>query len=279
MVAVKRIDYKKWKVHNKGISKQQLEAEYNIHAKLEHPNVVRMYSVFKGTEWIYVVLEMVSGGDLFDYLIQKAQHGVEEKVARCWFAQLLDGVDYCHKQSVVHRDLKPENILLSHPSHDATLKIADFGLSKALNGNNVCRTVCGTPQYMAPEVHFTKKYSQYGKEADLWGLGVILHVMLTVSMPFGDDENSQKLLEDLGAHVAEDDQPRDILRGEVWDEQSEQVKSLVRGLLTADAKRRTTVEGARVHAWMRMPSDATAGGSPAHKRRRQHDTTTTTGRG
>ena len=92
MVAVKRIDYKKWKVHNNGVSKQQLEAEFNIHAKLEHPNVVRMYSVFEGTEWIYVVLEMVSGGDLFDYLIQKAQHGVEEKVARCWFAQLLDGL-------------------------------------------------------------------------------------------------------------------------------------------------------------------------------------------
>ena len=71
-----------WKVHNNGVSKQQLEAEFNIHAKLKHPNVVRMYSVFKGTRWIYVVLEMVLGGDLFDYLIQKAQHGVEENVAR-----------------------------------------------------------------------------------------------------------------------------------------------------------------------------------------------------
>jgi serine/threonine protein kinase len=143
-----------WKVHNNGVSKQQLEAEFNIHAKLKHPNVVRMYSVFKGTRWIYVVLEMVLGGDLFDYLIQKAQHGVEEKVARRWFAQLLDGVDYCRKQNVVHRALKPENILISHPSHDATLKIADFWLSKTLQGNNVCRTNCGTPQYMAPEVHF-----------------------------------------------------------------------------------------------------------------------------
>jgi serine/threonine protein kinase len=265
VVAVKRIDYKKWKVHNNGVSKQQLEAEFNIHAKLEHPNVVRMYSVFKGTRWIYVVLEMVLGGDLFDYLIQKAQHGVEEKVARRWFAQLLDGVDYCHKQNVVHRDLKPENILLSHSSHDATLKIADFGLSKALQGNNVCRTNCGTPQYMAPEVHLENK-NGYGKEADLWGLGVILHVMLTVSMPFGDDENSQQLQQDMRAHVASDEKSS-LLRGAVWDRQSVQVKSLIRGLLTADAKKRTTVEGARVDDWMVMPPTATAGGSPAKKRR------------
>ena len=263
MVAVKRINYKKWKINNNGVSKQQLEAEFNIHAKLKHPNVVRMYSVFKGTQWIYVVLEMVLGGDLFEYLIQKAIHGVEEMVARRWFAQLLDGVDYCHTQGVVHRDLKPENILLSRSSHDATLQIADFGLSKTLQGNNLCRTNCGTPQYMAPEVH---RQTGYGKEADLWGLGVILHVMLTVSLPFGDDENSQKLHEDIRAHVASDEESG-LFRGEVWDRQTAQVKALIRGLLTADAKERTTIDDARLHDWMRMPPTATAGGSPTKKPR------------
>lgn len=275
---MKRIDFAKWRVYNNGISKAQLESEFAIHAQLQHPNVVRMHTVFKGAKWIYVVLEMVSGGDLFDYLIQKSQHGVEEKAARRWFAQLLDGVDYCHKQNVVHRDLKPENILLSHSSHDATLKIADFGLAKALTGRDVCRTNCGTPQYMAPEVHFMgdakiSKANGYGKEADLWGLGVILHVILTVTMPFGDDEDSQQLFNDINMHATNEQQQQDtrLLHGEVWVRQSTEVKSLVRGLLTADVKGRTTIEGARAHAWMRMPASATAGGSPFKKRQRPPD--------
>ena len=89
-----------------------------------------------------MVLELVSGGDLFDFLIQKAQHGVNESVARRWMGHLLDGVQYCHQQNVVHRDLKPENILLSHQDADAVLKIADFGLAKALTGRNGCQTNC-----------------------------------------------------------------------------------------------------------------------------------------
>ena len=141
-VAIKQIDYLKWKICNNGISKQQLVAEFQIHSRLKHPNVVRMMTVFKGAKFIYTVLELVSGGDLFDFLIQKAQHGVAEHVARRWFAQLVEGVDYCHEQEVVHRDLKPENILLTHSSENANLKIADFGLSKALNGQNVCRVSC-----------------------------------------------------------------------------------------------------------------------------------------
>jgi tRNA A-37 threonylcarbamoyl transferase component Bud32 len=138
-VAVKQIDFRKWKMYNNGITKEQLAAEFQIHRRLQHPNVVRMMTVFKGAKFIYTVLELVSGGDLFDFLIQKAQHGVAEHVARRWFGHLIEGVDYCHEQQVVHRDLKPENILLTQSSEHAHLKIADFGLSKALNGQNVCR--------------------------------------------------------------------------------------------------------------------------------------------
>jgi tRNA A-37 threonylcarbamoyl transferase component Bud32 len=158
VVAVKLIDYAKWKINNNGITKAQLQAEFDIHDRLKHSHVVRMHTVFKGVKSIYVVLEMVGGGDLFDYLIQKAPHGISESVARRWFSHLLDGVAYCHLQNIVHRDLKPENIMLSSCTEEAMLKIADFGLAKSLKGHNVqCRTSCGTPQYMAPEVHYVGK--------------------------------------------------------------------------------------------------------------------------
>ena len=270
-VAVKRIDFAKWRVCNNGISKEQLEAEFLIHAKLKHPNVVRMHTVFKGSKFIFVILEMVQGGDLFDFLIQKAMHGVSEPAARNWFAQLVDGVEYCHRQNVVHRDLKPENILLSRFALDAQLKIADFGLAKLLNGQNMCRTACGTPQYMAPEVHFKSAGRGYGKAADLWGLGVILHVMLTVTMPFGGNDsncNSQTLRQEIEAHA---NAPRDsgLMQGEVWDRQTDEVKSLIRGLLTCDVRHRFSIQDVREHAWMRIPDRATHGNSPGAKKPRR----------
>ena len=265
-VAVKIINYAKWKVHNNGITRDQLEAEFKIHAGLKHPNVVRMHTVFKGLQSIYVVLELVSGGDLFDFLIQKAQHGVNESVARRWMGHLLDGVQYCHQQNVVHRDLKPENILLSHQDADAVLKIADFGLAKALTGRNGCQTNCGTPQYMAPEVHFrgdmtmAKTVHSYGKEADLWGLGVILHVMLTCTMPFGNEHDSQDLFDEIKAHAST--ASSHLMRGEAWEAVSLEVKDLISGFLTADVVARTTIEGARQHAWF---SAAGGSGGPAVK--------------
>lgn len=130
---------------------------------------------------IFMIMEYVSGGELFDYIVK---HGkLQEHEARRFFQQIISGVDYCHRHMIVHRDLKPENLLLDHNMH---VKIADFGLSNMMLDGEFLRTSCGSPNYAAPEVISGKLYA--GPEVDIWSCGVILYALLCGTLPF--DGNS-----------------------------------------------------------------------------------------
>lgn len=96
---------------------------------------------------IFMIMEYVSGGELFDYIVKRGK--LQEHEARRFFQQIISGVDYCHRHMIVHRDLKPENLLLDHNMH---VKIADFGLSNMMMDGEFLRTSCGSPNYAAPEV-------------------------------------------------------------------------------------------------------------------------------
>lgn len=96
---------------------------------------------------IFMIMEYVSGGELFDYIVKRGK--LQEHEARRFFQQIISGVDYCHRHMIVHRDLKPENLLLDHNMH---VKIADFGLSNMMTDGEFLRTSCGSPNYAAPEV-------------------------------------------------------------------------------------------------------------------------------
>lgn len=137
-----------------------------------------MKEVLKSTNHIYIVMEIITGGELFDKIV--AAKKFDEDTARKYFRQLIDGVSYCHQNNIAHRDLKPENLLLD--AND-DLKISDFGLSGILssNANTMLSTICGTPHYVAPEV-LSGKYE--GKKADIWSCGIILFVMLSGCHPF-----------------------------------------------------------------------------------------------
>jgi len=129
---------------------------------------------------IFMVMEFVSGGELFEYIIK---HGkLKEQEARRFFQQVISGVDYCHRHMVVHRDLKPENLLLD--SH-LNVKIADFGLSNMMKDGDFLSTSCGSPNYAAPEVISGSMYA--GPEVDVWSCGVILYALLCGTLPFDDD--------------------------------------------------------------------------------------------
>ncbi|KAG5031179.1 hypothetical protein JHK85_015161 [Glycine max] len=129
---------------------------------------------------IYIILEFITGGELFDKIIH---HGrLSEADSRRYFQQLIDGVDYCHSKGVYHRDLKPENLLLNSLGN---IKISDFGLSAfPEQGVSILRTTCGTPNYVAPEVLSHKGYN--GAVADVWSCGVILFVLLAGYLPFDE---------------------------------------------------------------------------------------------
>ncbi|WVZ88133.1 hypothetical protein U9M48_034683 [Paspalum notatum var. saurae] len=164
-VAIKILDKEKLLRHK---MVEQIKREISTMKLIKHPNVVRIYEVMGSKTKIYIVLEYVTGGELFDTI---ANHGrMREDEARRYFQQLINAVDYCHSRGVYHRDLKPENLLL-----DSCGNLKDDGL---------LHTTCGTPNYVAPEVLEDLGYD--GAMADLWSCGVILFVLLAGYLPFED---------------------------------------------------------------------------------------------
>lgn len=147
---------------------------------VRHPNVVRLHEVLASRTKIYIILEFITGGELFDKIVH---HGkLSETDSRRYFQQLIDGVEYCHTKGVYHRDLKPENLLLDSQGN---LKISDFGLSALPEqGDRLLRTTCGTPNYVSPEVLSHKGYD--GAIADIWSCGVILYVLMAGYLPFDE---------------------------------------------------------------------------------------------
>ncbi|KAK2989968.1 hypothetical protein RJ640_004131, partial [Escallonia rubra] len=176
-VAIKILDKEKVLKH-KMIG--QIKREISTMKLIRHPNVIRMYEVMASKTKIYIVLEFVTGGELFDKIATKGR--LKEDEARKYFQQLINAVDYCHSRGVFHRDLKPENLLLDA---SGVLKVSDFGLSalpQQVREDGLLHTTCGTPNYVAPEVINNKGYD--GAKADLWSCGVILFVLMAGYLPF-----------------------------------------------------------------------------------------------
>ncbi|KAJ6731849.1 NON-SPECIFIC SERINE/THREONINE PROTEIN KINASE [Salix purpurea] len=158
----------------------QIKREISTMKLIRHPNVVRMYEVMASKTKIYIVLQLVTGGELFDKIASKGR--LKEDEARKYFQQLICAVDYCHSRGVYHRDLKPENLLMDA---NGILKVSDFGLSalpQQVREDGLLHTTCGTPNYVAPEVINNKGYD--GARADLWSCGVILFVLMAGYLPF-----------------------------------------------------------------------------------------------
>ncbi|XP_010254634.1 PREDICTED: CBL-interacting serine/threonine-protein kinase 8 [Nelumbo nucifera] len=158
----------------------QIKREISIMKLVRHPYVVRLHEVLASRTKIYIILEFITGGELFDKIVHQGR--LSETESRRYFQQLIDGVDYCHSKGVYHRDLKPENLLLDSQGN---LKISDFGLSALpAQGVSLLHTTCGTPNYVAPEVLSHKGYN--GAVADVWSCGVILYVLLAGYLPFDE---------------------------------------------------------------------------------------------
>ncbi|KAK4763337.1 hypothetical protein SAY87_013011 [Trapa incisa] len=163
---------------------EQIKREIATMKLIKHPNVVDLHEVIGSKKKIFIVLEFVTGGELFDKIVNNGR--MREDEARRYFQQLINAVDYCHSRGVYHRDLKPENLLLDSFGN---LKVSDFGLSalsRQVRDDGLLHTSCGTPNYAAPEVFNAGGYD--GAAADLWSCGVILFVLLAGYLPF-DDSN------------------------------------------------------------------------------------------
>ncbi|KAH8971981.1 hypothetical protein BDL97_02G170800 [Sphagnum fallax] len=192
-VAIKVLDKEKILKHK---MVEQIKREISTMKLVKHPNVVQLLEVIASKTKIYIVLEYVTGGELFDKIVHQGR--LNEEDSRKYFQQLIEAVDYCHSRGVYHRDLKPENLLLDS---NGNLKISDFGLSalpQQVREDGLLHTACGTPNYVAPEVINDKGY--HGASADIWSCGVILFVLMAGYLPF-DESNLMTLFKKI--HRAE----------------------------------------------------------------------------
>ncbi|KAM8814045.1 serine/threonine-protein kinase BRSK2 isoform 3-T3 [Rhynchonycteris naso] len=208
----------------------KVEREIAILKLIEHPHVLKLHDVYENKKYLYLVLEHVSGGELFDYLVKKGR--LTPKEARKFFRQIISALDFCHSHSICHRDLKPENLLLDEKNN---IRIADFGMASLQVGDSLLETSCGSPHYACPEVIRGEKYD--GRKADVWSCGVILFALLVGALPF-DDDNLRQLLEKVKRGVFH--MPHFI---------PPDCQSLLRGMIEVDAARRLTLEHIQKHTW------------------------------
>ena len=180
--ACKIVDKNKFKMHSSSRPDSLLD-EVRILEKLKHENIVRVYEFFETPNELYIILELISGGDLFDRIISVQRFS--ETDALFIFRQIYCAVAYIHGQNIIHRDLKPENILLTN-KFSLNIKLSDFGLSRIVNSMNQAKTMCGTLQYLAPEV--VEQKHAYGQGVDVWSMGVNLYILLCGYPPFDDSE-------------------------------------------------------------------------------------------
>ncbi|XP_051779389.1 serine/threonine-protein kinase BRSK2 isoform X2 [Erpetoichthys calabaricus] len=208
----------------------KVEREIAILKLIEHPHVLKLHDVYENKKYLYLVLEHVSGGELFDYLVKKGR--LTPKEARKFFRQIISALDFCHSHSICHRDLKPENLLLDEKNN---IRIADFGMASLQVGDSLLETSCGSPHYACPEVIRGEKYD--GRKADVWSCGVILFALLVGALPF-DDDNLRNLLEKvkLGVFHMPHFIPPDC-------------QNLLRGMIEVDATKRLTLEQIQKHTW------------------------------
>ncbi len=140
--------------------------------KLNHESVIRLYNIYESEHHIYLVLELLNGGELFDRIREKGQYN--ENDASILMKKLLSALSYMHAKGIMHRDIKPENLILKDSENDWDVKIADFGLSQFLSSNDYLFTRCGTPGYVAPEILADEKYDE---KVDVFSAGVILYIL------------------------------------------------------------------------------------------------------
>jgi serine/threonine protein kinase len=237
--AVKVIDTRKIAEQDISVVIKEAELLRSIH----HPNVMRLEDIFAGENEMHLVMELSSGGDLFDRISSKRRYNETE--AKQVMLYILDAIKCLHEFNIAHRDLKPENILLPFKHDDTWVKITDFGLAKVVDEKGT-KTYCGTPQYFAPEV-MERKYSvtksgSYSLEADIWSCGCILYVILLGCFPFnGTSERALYHSIRNGRYNTQLPQFAAL---------SVEAKDLLARLLDTDPSRRFTAAQALEHPWL-----------------------------
>ena len=280
-VAIKKINIEVFEtLRRKRETKLTIKSEIEVLRRLNHKNIVQLFDIFKNESELCLVMELCEGGDLLHNILK--QGAFSEVHGHRLFGDLLTAVRHLHDRNIVHRDFKPDNVLLTTANRDTmAAKITDFGLAVEQGGllreaeaavlavskvaqtvqnlrvkTTMCRTFCGTPHYLAPEVIQAGRADSgsnvtYGKEVDMWSMGVMLYIILSAVPPFDDDGGN------LYSRICGSEWDFDV---EEFDSVSAESKELVRNLLKVDTLERLTVEQALRHPWLSIHSPCSNSG-------------------
>lgn len=227
------------------IDDKRILNEVEILKRLRHPCVIKTEDFFNMPNSVYIVLELMEGGELFDR-IRQTKTGLGDRNAKMIFYQVALAVQYLHSEGITHRDLKPENILLACDKDVTLVKVSDFGLSKFVNAETMMKTFCGTMMYVAPEILLTHGRGAYTNKIDVWSLGVILYTCLSALTPFST-ESKISLYEQITQGAYNFPKAR-------FDLVDERAKDLIKCMMTLDPNRRFSIDQVLKHKWL---SDST----------------------
>lgn len=226
-----------------------LEQEIDIMGEINHKNVIRLYETFTETREIYLVIERVNGGELFERIVKKSRYS--ELEARNVVKTILRTLAFLHSKGIVHRDLKPENLLLCSEDDDLSIKIADFGFAKkthelagGIEENQSLDTQCGTPGYVAPEILSQKPY---GPPVDVWSMGVCVYILLGGYPPFYHEKQNElfKLIKKAKFQFHE----------KYWKHISKEAQDFISSMLVVSPDERLTCEQLLHHDWITQGDD------------------------
>ncbi|QSL64177.1 hypothetical protein MERGE_000332 [Pneumocystis wakefieldiae] len=211
-VAVKIIDKQSVKGHE-----SMVYEEMDILKRLDHPHIVTFKEWFESNSKFYIVTELATGGELFDRICQYGKFS--EKDAVVIIKEILDALSYIHDNQIVHRDLKPENLLYLTSDHDSPLVLADFGIARNVEENQVLLTLAGSYGYAAPEILSRRGH---GKSCDIWSLGVITYTLLCGYSPFRSRDKDDLIQETFCANI--------VFHQKYWKNISEDAKDFIDAL-------------------------------------------------
>uniref|UniRef100_A0A674C6Z4 Serine/threonine-protein kinase DCLK2 n=1 Tax=Salmo trutta TaxID=8032 RepID=A0A674C6Z4_SALTR len=228
------------KIINKGKCRgkeHMIQNEVSILRRVKHPNIVLLIEEMDTYSELYLVMELVKGGDLFDAITSSSKY--TERDASGMLYNLTSAIKYLHSLNIVHRDIKPENLLVyEHQDGSKSLKLGDFGLASLVDG--LLYLVCGTPTYVAPEIIAE---TGYGLKVDIWAAGVITYILLCGFPPFSGSEDQEILLDQILTGQLDFPSPS-------WDNVSVTAKELITGMLQVKVEQRYTALQVLDHPWV-----------------------------
>ncbi|XP_017325060.1 myosin light chain kinase, smooth muscle isoform X1 [Ictalurus punctatus] len=219
--------------------KENVRQEIKIMNDLHHSKLVQCVDAFEGKSDIVMVMEIVSGGELFERIIDEDFELTEREVIK-YMLQIVDGVSFIHKKGIVHLDLKPENIMCVNKT-GSKIKLIDFGLARRLENAGSLKVLFGTPEFVAPEVI---NYEAISYTTDMWSIGVICYILVSGLSPFMGDNENETLSNVTSATWDFED--------EAFDEISDEAKDFISNLLKKDMKARLTCEQCFQHPWLKQ---------------------------